>query len=91
MLHRRRDEFGDTFARVLFPKGMYRLLRKVAADLGLLHLEESEMIEGLMGLLWETDVLTGKWCGIEGYGRADNFSNVVLHPERYYERRIRAH
>ena len=87
----------ETFSRLKdyhessISKGMYGLLRKVAADLGLLHLEESEMIEGLMGLFWGTEVLTGKWCGIEGYGRADNLSDVVLHPERYYERKIRAH
>ena len=49
------------------------------------------MIEGSMGLFWGAELLTGKWCGIEGYGRADSLSNVVLHPERYYERRIRAH
>ena len=72
-------------------KGMYGLLQKVATDLGLLHLEESEVIKGLMGLFWGTEVLNGKWYSIESYGRVDNLSDVVLHPERYYRRRIRAH
>ena len=54
------------------------MLQKVATDLGLLHLEESVVIEGLMGLFWGTEVLNGIWCGIQGYGRADNLSDVVF-------------